>query len=101
MAGLWFDEIADVYDSCARCGLANPRDVDVLELWEIAAVLGLDSAEEATPQQPTSAPEARERDVVAERLYADEHGLPPPQPDRPPVIPPEVAMVIPMRGRGA
>jgi hypothetical protein len=29
-----------VYRACAQVGLADPRKVDALELWEIAAVIG-------------------------------------------------------------
>lgn len=88
MAGLWLDELADLYSAMARAGLADPRRVDDLELWECASVLGLDRGKEqeagaapgawTDPTQPKPVAPG-ERDLIAERLYAYEHGLPPPE----------------------
>lgn len=97
MAGNWRDGFAALYDACARAGLANPREVDRLELWEVAAVLGLDKA----PQEGVGVP-VGQRDIVAERLYAHEHGLPPPQPDPPQHRDPRIGTLIPFgKQRGA
>lgn len=73
----------------ARAGVPNPRDADQMYLWEIANLLGLNE-----PDAPR-APVGPVRDLAAERLYAHEHGLPPPTVDRPSAPPPAVGNLTP------
>lgn len=72
------EELALLYEAMGTRGF-TPREVDELELWECAAVLG-----QTRPEQPAPAaaadPSLPEFDPVAARIRAHEQGLPPPEP---------------------
>jgi hypothetical protein len=73
-----------MYEAMGAHGF-GPREVDGMELWEAAAILGVNHAEPATATAPTGP-----RDLVAERLAAKAGLAPPPKPDRPAPLPPQV-----------
>lgn len=92
LADLWIAEFADLY--CAGASLRlSPREVDDLDMWELAATLGMHRPTSDTQQA------GGKRDIVAERIaYAKGRG-PRPEPDRPPPPDPRLASVIPIAGR--
>lgn len=57
------DDFAVLYEDCARVGLADPRRVDDLELWEAAAILGRNrpDEDEDAPNRPGAQPRPRSR----------------------------------------
>lgn len=77
----WMQEMADLYEACARIGL-HRAEVREMEFWEVASELGLGrekSEPEDTPRDPAAG-----RDLVAERVAALREGRPPPTIGPPP-----------------
>ena len=68
LAGTWLAEFAPLYEALAAKGI-GPREADAMEVWEVAAALGVLSSEAQDP----------ERDLIAERVAARRAGLPPPR----------------------
>lgn len=72
-AGTVWGEFAPIYRALAQLGI-GPRDADDLELWEIAAVLGVDLDSGTVPLgQPD------QRAILRARVEAAEHGTSAPQ----------------------
>lgn len=67
LAGTWFAEFAPLYEALAARHI-GPREADCMEIWEVAAALGVLSGEAEVPA----------RDLIAERVAARRAGLPPP-----------------------
>lgn len=66
-------EMADIYAACAGIGL-HKAAIDEMELWEVAASLGLGREQpDAAPGGPLAG-----RDLIAERVKAAREGRPPP-----------------------
>lgn len=79
------EELALLYEAMATRGF-TPREVDELELWECAAVLG--QARPASPEQKAEEPKPAFDQLQAhkERMRARELGLPPPAPPPPSTV---------------
>jgi hypothetical protein len=58
LSGSWRDEFALIYREAAQIARLGPREVDALEVWECAAVLGRNEAE-AREAWPEDAPDIR------------------------------------------
>lgn len=66
LLGRWQDEFAIIYDACAQAGLADPRRVDDLAMWEVASILGVNRESEWPEDAPISADTARGALAAAE-----------------------------------
>lgn len=78
-------EFAPLLRAFARMGLPA-SELWAMELWEIAAALGVGEPDADTPPSASRTPSGR--DLIAERVRAHRAGLPPPRPDAPPPRPP-------------
>lgn len=68
-----FSESAPVYRALALLGI-SAVEVDRMEIWQLASMLGVDE------QESRGAPQQTADDLVRERWQRHKAGLPPPEP---------------------
>lgn len=99
LAGTWLAEFADLYSAGAGALHLSPRQVDDLEMWELAAALGEHRPVAAKAAGGHGGARRGGRDLIAERYAHAKGKAPKPKPDRPPALDPRLASVIPIQGR--
>lgn len=80
------DEIGPLYRVCAQMGF-TPREVDEMELWEVATILGIEGGSAGGGLSGD--------DLLAARVRAAKTGEAMPE-AAPPVLAPEFGSLIPM-----